>query len=129
MPVINRHVDPVPEGAIQITRPYRWGNPIRLGPGQPRGSVLRRYHAWLRGEVLSGRIRIMDLAGLHGTTLACVCHPKPCHGHILQAFAAWAALPDAERPADPPAFEDIPEMWPLLAPDADQDRVSLIPRF
>ena len=38
----------------------------------------------------SGGIPLAELAALNGKTLACHCHPLPCHGDVLAKAASWA---------------------------------------
>ncbi|MTJ94210.1 MAG: DUF4326 domain-containing protein [Desulfovibrio sp.] len=93
MPVFNHLTerDFIPPGAIRIMRPSKWGNPFVIGRDGDRNTVLARYREWLWAEINAGRVRLPDLAGLDGAALVCCCAPKPCHGEILLAAAAWAA--------------------------------------
>lgn len=75
---------------VYIGRPGPWGNPFRLKAEQERGSTLEQYRVWLWNEIRAGRVTITSLAELHGKTLGCWCHPRPCHGNVLEAAAAWA---------------------------------------
>lgn len=85
------HIARAPEGSVYIGRPSRWGNPFPVGDEAERGSTLERYRAYLWDEIRSGRLPLRDLAALDGAHLACYCKPRPCHGDILEAAAAWAA--------------------------------------
>ncbi len=59
-----------------------YANPFKIGPDGSRGEVLARYRQHLRDNPeLVERAR----RELPGMDLACWCHPKPCHGHILVA--------------------------------------------
>ena len=69
---------------VYIGRPSVWGNPFVLKPGEPRGSTLARYEAWLlsKPELIAKAKR-----ELKGKVLACYCAPRPCHGDILARVA------------------------------------------
>ena len=77
---------------VYVGRGSRWGNPYPLGPDD-RETVIRRYEEYLREspELLEA------LPEIQGKVLACFCAPRPCHGHILAAFAdslsATGAIP------------------------------------
>ena len=75
---------------MRIDRRTRWGNPFLIGRHGGREEVIERYRVWLWDKVKVGEIPLADLAGLNGKTLACHCHPLPCHGDVLAKAAAWA---------------------------------------
>lgn len=77
------------EGEVYIGQPSRWGNPFELRNGS-RDLAVAQYRTWLWAEIRAGRVRLEDLAALHGLTLVCWCAPKACHGHVLARAAAWA---------------------------------------
>lgn len=84
-------------GVVRIDRRTRWGNPFHIGRHGSRAVVIRRYRAWLWERILRGHFSLEDLARLHGKTLACHCHPLPCHGQVLQRAAQWAVHTLAAR--------------------------------
>ena len=84
-------------GVVRIDRRTRWGNPFHVGRHGSRAEVIRRYRAWLWERVRGGHFTLEDLAHLHGKTLACHCHPLPCHGQVLQRAAQWAVHTLAAR--------------------------------
>jgi len=92
----------MPEGAVYVGRPSKWGNPyrtVRVGwvvgpygheywtePGQERGVAVRHF----REDVVSGRPPYdeLDPAELAGLSLACWCPPdQPCHADVLLELA------------------------------------------
>ena len=75
---------------VRIDRRTRWGNPFVIGRHGSREEVIERYRAWLWRKVKSGGISLSELAALNGKTLACHCHPLPCHGDVLAKAASWA---------------------------------------
>ena len=75
---------------VRIDRRTRWGNPFLIGRHGSREEVIERYRTWLWGKVRKGEIQVAEIAALNGKTLACHCHPLPCHGDVLVKAAAWA---------------------------------------
>lgn len=79
----------VPEGAVPVVRPSRWGNPHRVGAC----SVCRSSHtaaeavALYAADLLAGRLSISvdDVRReLAGRDLACWCAPNAtCHADVL----------------------------------------------
>lgn len=72
---------------VYIGRPSKWGNPFSHQPLPNTVQVASRlkaidaYEDWIRnGE---GRHLLNDLHELEGKTIACWCHPQPCHGNVL----------------------------------------------
>jgi len=75
----------LPEEAVVVTRPTRWGNPHPLELG--RVEAVRRY----RRDLLAGRLAITvdDVTReLRGRDLACYCPlDQPCHADVLLDIA------------------------------------------
>lgn len=80
----------MPQGAIYVGRPSRWGNPFRLDEAkigrQPTGEpwtpehVRYWYKLWLRDQPCLPEF----LAPLRGHDLACWCPASaPCHADVL----------------------------------------------
>ena len=103
------------EGEVYIGQPSRWGNPFELRNGS-RDLAVAHYRTWLWAEIRAGRVRLEDLAALHGLTLVCWCAPKACHGHVLARAAAWAesqrieAEIERHEQAQAEAFVDADEL-------------------
>lgn len=57
----------------------KWANPFIISDQLDRNKVLELYEDYIRNT--SDLWESLD--ELDGKTLACWCHPKPCHGHIL----------------------------------------------
>ena len=87
------------EGVVRADRSTRWGNPFRISKRASREDVIERYRRWLWQRIREGEVSLEELAGLHGKTLACWCHPKPCHCNVLARAAAWAVSVLAGRKA------------------------------
>lgn len=99
MAVLNKHVHGIPAGAVYIGRGSKWGNPFTSIQGRntkasfvvaTREEAIEKYREWLKNQIRSGSITKSDLAELYGKDLVCFCAPKPCHGDVLEAAAAWA---------------------------------------
>jgi hypothetical protein len=72
-----------PEGAINVARPTKWGNPFPVAAGGREWAVAS-YRRWLRSWVLDEQIR----RELGGHDLACWCPlDQPCHADVLLELA------------------------------------------
>lgn len=83
----------MPEGAVYVGRPTKWGNPFRVGTrtrfegldelvyNRARAVVLFRENAWHLGLDL-------DATELRGKDLCCWCPlDQPCHADVLLEWA------------------------------------------
>jgi hypothetical protein len=78
------HGGELPEGAVYIGRPSKWGKPFVIDKDGTREEVVHRYEH----EHLAARPDLMaDLPELRGKDLACWCAPKACHGDVLLRLA------------------------------------------
>jgi len=109
----------LPEGAVNIARPGKWGNPFAIGKpnGLGFGIVNDRKHAvqlfarWLYLDhdlVIYQRERhawmLEHLEDLRGRDLACWCRPEqPCHGAILLVVANSSTFADRHDDTTAPA--------------------------
>ena len=91
MNIFNKRTDRIPEGAVYVGRPSRWGNPFEIGRHGDRAAVIERYRRWLWNEIRQGRIQRAELTRLAGKDLVCWCAPEPCHAEVLARAAQWAA--------------------------------------
>ena len=48
--VLNRKLSGVPEGAVYVGRPSKWGNPFVIGKHGTRDQVVAKYRAYLLGN-------------------------------------------------------------------------------
>lgn len=85
--VLHKYRDEIPEDAVYIGRPSKWGNPYPLKPGAAD---------WERKECIELYVRFLDRwprlkddirAELKGKDLVCFCAPNACHGDILLKIA------------------------------------------
>lgn len=90
MAVLNIFKKGRPADAVDIMRGTKWGNRFKIEPGRTRHQALEEYRVELWAKVDRGEVSLEELADLHGRDLLCCCAPRPCHGDVLEAAAAWA---------------------------------------
>jgi len=74
----------MPENAIYVGRPSRWGNPFRIGIDGTREQVIEKYREWLREKLKEDPA---FLEPLRGKDLACWCPLNvPCHADVIIEF-------------------------------------------
>lgn len=87
----------MPEGAIYVGRPTKWGNPYRVGDGlcEAAADAVEYYRLWL----IEGTDYVSETPNpppdeddirreLRGHDLACWCAPgQPCHADVLLEIA------------------------------------------
>ncbi len=75
----------MPEGAVYVGRPTRWGNPFAIGDGVTRGEAVSRYRAWLATQPELVAAARSELAR---HDLVCWCPPgEACHADVLLEVA------------------------------------------
>ena len=79
--VLNKRYDVIPEDAVYVGRPTKWGNPYRIGVDGDRETVVRKYKEYVHD---SGTL---DVSELRGKNLVCWCAPKQCHADVLLELA------------------------------------------
>lgn len=82
--VLNKYKDPIPDDAVYIGRPSKWGNPFPLAKGGDRQEVIEKYTHWI---VLQPHLIEAAKRELRGKYLVCFCAPLLCHGDVLQMIA------------------------------------------
>lgn len=89
--VLNKRVHGLPEGAVYIGRPSKFGNPFSHLPDTlakykvgSRDEAIAAYEAWL-----FARPALLEAAKLElrDKDLVCWCAPARCHGDVLLAIA------------------------------------------
>lgn len=87
----------MPEGAIYVGRPTRWGNPYdwhewvycsAIDPYEAKQWAVEQFRLWLNGEIDGNEKRreeiLTHLHELKGKDLACWCNPfETCHADVL----------------------------------------------
>ena len=84
--VLNHKKSGVPEGAVYIGRPSKWGNPFKIGVHGTREQAIEKYRGRIMANIADNP-RVFDLSELRGKDLVCWCHPQPCHGDVLLELA------------------------------------------
>jgi len=80
--VLNKKTDKIPDDAVYIGRPSKWGNPYTVERyGRERAINLYRYHLLRTGLWKDARDE------LKGKDLVCYCAPEDCHGDVLLRVA------------------------------------------
>ena len=82
--VLNKQTDQIPQDAVYVGRPSKWGNPFIIGTHGTRKAVIAKYADWLDGMIYNGRL---DLNELEGKDLVCYCAPRHCHADVLLELA------------------------------------------
>lgn len=82
----------MPEGAIYVGRPTKWGNPFVVGSSEYHVPNKDLAVAYFRDWLLHPNSWVLpappDLAPLRGHDLACWCRVgQPCHADVLLALA------------------------------------------
>lgn len=67
---------------VLVCRPYRWGNPFKIGPDGTREEVVEKYRTSLT-DFQKQQARLT----LKGKRLWCYCAPLPCHADVLAEIA------------------------------------------
>ena len=76
----------MPEGAVYVGRPTKWGNPFSVFRGNYQRAV-GQYRYWLMADE-EGWAVLNDVGALRGKDLACWCPlDQPCHADVLLELA------------------------------------------
>jgi hypothetical protein len=81
--VLNKR-DRIPEGAVYVGRPSRFGNPFVIGRHGDRSAVVARFEAAL---LANPDLLAAAKAELRGKDLVCWCAPEACHADVLLRIA------------------------------------------
>jgi Domain of unknown function (DUF4326) len=77
----------LPDNAVIVSRPTRWGNPFRIGVHGTREECVRQFREFIVSDDPSAGSLRQSLAELRGKDLACWCPPGPCHADVLIEMA------------------------------------------
>jgi len=78
----------MPEGAIVVSRPSKWANPVKIEGARDRATVIKMFREWLLGDDPRAVKMRSELEELRGKDLVCTCKfPGPCHGDVLIELA------------------------------------------
>lgn len=93
--ILNKKTHGIPEGAMYIGRPTKWGNPFTHVKDRntlakhlvaTRGLAVQEYRRWIM-EPEQTDLRQQARKELRGKDLVCWCSPLACHGDVLDAVA------------------------------------------
>lgn len=84
----------MPEDAVYVGRPTKWGNPFRIAQPSDRAPAVDKFRRWLAGEdglgppAAEGRRLAAAVGALRGKDLVCWCPlDQPCHADVLLELA------------------------------------------
>ena len=84
----------MPEGAVYVGRPTKWGNPFVVSEDRDARDAVLAFHSWLTVDGVTAGIpdrknKILEsLDELRGKDLVCWCKPgEPCHADVLLKLA------------------------------------------
>lgn len=80
--VLNKRTDKIPDDAVYVGRPSKWGNPYKLD--MDKLECIRRFreYAIMRLEEVPDWLKPLE-----GKDLVCWCSPLPCHADVLLELA------------------------------------------
>ena len=95
MKVLNERTDKIPDDAVYVGRPSKWGNPMsiaeikRLFPNINKQEAQQKAVDWYRSYLFAmGNYELLSsIRQLKGKDLVCWCSPLPCHADILLELA------------------------------------------
>ncbi len=97
MKVLNKRTDKIPEDAVYVGRPSKWGNSMtmkelrRLFPKDTKEELNQKAVDWYREYIAVpfGRPAelMAEITELKGKDLVCWCAPLPCHADVLLKLA------------------------------------------
>lgn len=105
--VLNKTTDTIPEGAVYVGRPSKWGNPF----SHKRGTLAEHYTETKEdailayADMLASTPHLVDMARkeLKGKDLVCWCRPRAgfrgrlmCHAQVLFAVANSVRVDEVE---------------------------------
>jgi hypothetical protein len=82
--VLNKKTDGVPEGAVYVGRPTKWGNPWVVGKDGTREQCVNAYERKAAMLYEQDPTRFEEL---RGKDLVCWCAPEACHADVLLELA------------------------------------------
>ncbi len=78
----------MPEGAIYVGRPGKWGNPYRVGADGDAKTCVEKYEQLIMKNIWSFPNVEIIRQELRSKDLACWCREgEPCHGDVLLRLA------------------------------------------
>ena len=78
---------PIPDDAVYVGRPSKFGNPFVIGPDGDRAAVIAAFRDWLETSDEGRAVAETARTELIGKDLVCFCAPEPCHADVLMELA------------------------------------------
>lgn len=105
--VYNERIDKyIPDSAVYIGRPSKWGNPFRIGDGYGREGAVEAFRKFMESHPDKCNEARWELKG---KDLVCWCSPLPCHGDILLKIANEKAKMEEDIEIDMDVVIDVVE--------------------
>lgn len=82
--VLNKRIDIIPQDAVYVGRPSKWGNPFTM-PAYSREEAVKNHRVWIIAFASGSPIK--DIEELRGKDLVCWCAPLSCHADVLLELA------------------------------------------
>jgi hypothetical protein len=78
----------MPDGAVYVGRPTKWGNPFRVDIDGSAAACVDKYRKRIGGNVWTSANKWDIKENLRGKDLVCWCPlDKPCHADVLLEIA------------------------------------------
>ena len=74
----------IPEGAVYVGRPSKWGNPYKASKTKTREQAIQEFQIYAELKVF---YEPQWIEPLRGKDLVCWCSPLPCHADVLIRLA------------------------------------------
>jgi hypothetical protein len=82
----------MPDGAVSVSRPGKWGNPFKIEEGLTAQGAVNLFRSYLLNGMLSFTVDDVRRE-LKGKNLACWCRPDGvCHADVLLEIANSEAV-------------------------------------
>ena len=82
--VYNNRDRNIPEGAVYVGRPSKFGNPFVIGRDGTRNECIEKFVEYIKSNPCLKEEIIRELKGKN---LICWCSPAPCHADFLLEIA------------------------------------------
>ena len=79
--------DAIPDEAVYVGRPSKFGNPFVIGPDGTRDEVIASFRHWVETTEQGAAVADAARSELRGKDLICYCKPEACHADVLVELA------------------------------------------
>lgn len=85
--VLNMRASGVPDGAVYVGRPTKYGNPFTIAK-HGRDNAVGLYEEWIKTKIaMDPEFHKQLIHDLRGKDLVCFCAPSACHAEVLMRIA------------------------------------------